>query len=1619
MHRSSFFFILIFFANIFYTNTTNAQGIAWLNEIEGGNSLNNLSICGIVADSQGYSYITGSFSDGALLDTTTLSSSGDQDIFIAKLNPLGQAIWIKTAGGNSVDLGFDIELDESGGIFVSGIFTDSASFDSIQVYRNYSSNFLAKYDTNGAIQWIKTGANTTGNNLVKSKLKYQNGFVYFAAFNDLSDSNSIETRTFDGYLLPDKPSNISPSNTVKQSFIFKTDVNGTNQWIRPFQANNNNTNNSVNIIEDIQIKSNNHVVAQCFYTEDIDIDATTFLGPANFSIFTTNSMLVVELDQNGSLYQFNALAPQLGPSYTPQFASGIAADDSDNTYLVYQNRFNSTLPLGFTVSKLDTALQVTQSIVLGQLSNNLQAYFKTLEVKNQQVILGGDIRGTINVGGSSFYRLQESVFINLDSSLTNLNWLISSASSPPNNSSFSSRIIDCYFGPDNGIYFSGETGADDRSFGDYDCNINSINNGFALKLIGCNPTSASISPINPVICGVGSSITLTANYNNNLNINWFYEGVAQNGITNNTFITANPGNYLIEIDSFGCKDTTTNATVLFSTLPSVSTPPNTINICSNGSVVPLLGGSPSNGIWSGFGVVNDSLFDPAIVGSGPTLLTYTYTNALGCSNDAVQIANVVPPPALLLNTNIPDFCTSDTPYELTPTVFPAGGSYSGPGVVSNDFNPNIAGVGTHPISYSYTAADGCSSSINFTLTVNAAPVVSFPAFNPLCQSNFVLPLNTASPSGGIYDGPFVISNNFYPFLSGAGSFPVIYSVSQNGCTQSDTQIITIDPIPQANLALLSDFCIDNNIDTLVAGSPTGGLYTINGTPAVNINPAGLGNGTFLLEYTISNSCGSAIDSQTFKIWDLPNINLPAIGPFCVNSSPQILNVAIPTGGIYSGPGITNNTLNTSTLSAGTYTIFYSYVDSNSCAATDSTLTTINSAPNASSSIDSLYCNNNNLSTLNASPSGGIWSGNGIIANNFKPDSAGLGLHTLQYAVVNSLGCTDTLFRIVEVKPLPSVNFSALSPICNSSSSAVVLTGGLPINGTYSGPSVSNGFFDPSVSGSGFFTIQYTYTDTFGCSNSSNQILTVDTTNVNLSQIPFGSICNNTDSLILSGGSPNGGFYSGDGVIANTFYPGNVGVGSTVITYSYIGPNACIATVVEDIIVDSVPIVNLAQMANQCTNDSVFNFTGGQPSGGNYNFNGILSSTFDPQIGFIGTNTLQYNFTDNKGCTGIDSISFEIFNLTATSINPINSCINDDQFVLNVGNPIGGNYTGIGVNDSLFAPQIAGIGSNILIYSFQDSNGCINADTTISTVFGLPNATITGQNTICQGDSVTLTSSTTANYLWSTADSAASIIIQPDSSQYYYLNLIDSNNCTAIDSIEIIVNTLELSIDSFEAACFGEDGIAIVSAIGSASTYLYDWSDGNTTDTLSAPAGNYCVTVIDNNGCQEQICTSISAPQAVQVAVIDLGNGTAMVNASGGSIGTSYQYIWSNGQTDSLATGLVSGSNCVTVSDDNGCSDSSCLNIISRLNAIKQYEDNLNLFPNPTSNRAFLQLNLAASNNLHVQIFDALGQKIYSNYYAAVSNERIELPTKNYPAGVYWIRCRIGTNLYSKQLIIQR
>ena len=62
-------------------------------------------------------------------------------------------------------------------------------------------------------------------------------------------------------------------------------------------------------------------------------------------------------------------------------------------------------------------------------------------------------------------------------------------------------------------------------------------------------------------------------------------------------------------------------------------------------------------------------------------------------------------------------CVNHAALNLT-QASPNGGIYSGIGVVNNQFDPNISGIGNLPITYSYTATNGCSSTNSQTITVD-------------------------------------------------------------------------------------------------------------------------------------------------------------------------------------------------------------------------------------------------------------------------------------------------------------------------------------------------------------------------------------------------------------------------------------------------------------------------------------------------------------------------------------------------------------------------------------------------------------------------------------------------------------------------------------------------------------------------------------------------------------------------------------------------------------------------------------------------------------------------------------------------------------------------------------
>jgi len=101
-------------------------------------------------------------------------------------------------------------------------------------------------------------------------------------------------------------------------------------------------------------------------------------------------------------------------------------------------------------------------------------------------------------------------------------------------------------------------------------------------------------------------------------------------------------------------------------------------------------------------------------------ITVFATDANGCTSTPVTL-NIFIYQVIPTITNIGPFCQSEPCINLSAT--PAGGTFTGLGVSGNQFCPNVAGPGTHTITYTVTA-NGCTFTATTTVTVNAAPVLT-------------------------------------------------------------------------------------------------------------------------------------------------------------------------------------------------------------------------------------------------------------------------------------------------------------------------------------------------------------------------------------------------------------------------------------------------------------------------------------------------------------------------------------------------------------------------------------------------------------------------------------------------------------------------------------------------------------------------------------------------------------------------------------------------------------------------------------------------------------------------------------------------------------------------------
>jgi len=167
---------------------------------------------------------------------------------------------------------------------------------------------------------------------------------------------------------------------------------------------------------------------------------------------------------------------------------------------------------------------------------------------------------------------------------------------------------------------------------------------------------------------------------------------------------------------------------------------------------------------------------------------------------------------------------------------------------------------------------------------------------------------------------------------------------------------------------------------------------------------------------------------------------------------------------------------------------------------------------------------------------------------------------------------------------------------------------------------------------------------------------------------------------------------------------------------------------------------------------------------------------------------------------------------------------------------------------------------------------------------------------------------------------------------YSVTVTDANGCTDSSSITITEPTALVStalVDS-NVSCNGlSDGGATVGVTGGTQSYSYQWNNSSTIAGISGvAAGTYSVTITDANGCTDSNNITITEPAVLNVTSTvnhmscpgGIPDGAVTVSATGGVL--PYSYLWNNGQVAAANLSLLAGTYTVTVTDNNGCTNTS-------------------------------------------------------------------------------------------------
>jgi len=687
------------------------------------------------------------------------------------------------------------------------------------------------------------------------------------------------------------------------------------------------------------------------------------------------------------------------------------------------------------------------------------------------------------------------------------------------------------------------------------------------------------------------------------------------------------------------------------------------------------------------------------------------------------------------------------------------------------------------------------------------------------------------------------------------------------------------------------------------------------------------------------------------------------------------------------------------LSAGDVTV--TITDGNGCTlvAPGDTTITINEPEQlyAHGTHSDISCNGANDGSITFTPIGGdgTYHYNWSIGGGDVSSQNGLAGGNVTVTITDGNGCTlvapgDTTITIDEPDAITIVIDDQVPPTCNQGTNGyinITVSGGTESN-TYdynwsqanggSGIVVTDEDQTGLTAGDYFVTvtddnsctatqtitlndpdaISYTEThDNLACNGDTSGSITITITQTNYPPV----------TIDITG--PNG--YSHNETTSTSITISNLEAGTYNLSLTDSGPCTTTGSITitepAPIIIDGT-ISDLNQCYGDCTADITQNPSGGYPPY-TYTWTGGLSGQSPTDV-CAGT----YNMTiDDGSCTKDTSYTItqpDSILITETHVNPTCNASNNGSIDITVtGGTEAGNYDYSWTGPNGFtstSDDITNLEAGTYIVDVTDDNGCTKS---LTILLSDPDAIIlalTQTDITCNGyNDGTVTLDLTGGTPWYDYD-----ILNPDATHTidstwntetisglvpgnYTVTITDQGPCDVVQNFTInepdgiLFNGIQTNI-----TCYNDcDGIIDLNLSGGTQPYAsITWSNGSSDTTLNNLCpGTYSVTVVDANGCNKDTSFTITQPDSLDAHFYDITqnvcdatcNGSATLSVTGGTV--SYSYNWApipaTINNDTSLTDLCPNTYNVTVTDNNGCTDTSSV-VITEIIPITITEENL-------------------------------------------------------------------------------